>query len=350
MNILLVSNMYPSEKSPTFGSFIQKIEKNLSFHNDCNVEVVAISNEYSNKILLFYYYLKFIFKCFFLILKQRHDVVYVHFVSHSYIPFLFLPRFLIKKMVINFHGSDLNTESKLFQKINAIAIRKANLIIVPSKYFKKLLLKIHNTNEENIFISPSGGIPKYFYNKNKLHKRDYITCGYVGRVIDKKGWKTFVNAISDLDKKKYNVKGIIVGPGNLEIVNGYIMKLKTSNNINYLGAIPNEKLSVIFEEFDLFIFPTMFNESLGLAPLEAMAHSIPAICSNCDATSSYIMDGVNGFLFEKGNAKELSEKIIKFINLREDEKNNFRDEAYEKALEYRDIDVSEKLYNKLKKI
>ena len=128
------------------------------------------------------------------------------------------------------------------------------------------------------------------------------------------------------------------------------MKLKSTNNINYLGAIPNKKLSVIFEEFDLFIFPTMFNESLGLSPLEAMAHSIPAICSNCDATSSYIMDGVNGFLFEKGNSKELSEKIIKFINLREDEKNNFRDEAYKKALEYRDIDVSEKLYNKLKKM
>jgi glycosyltransferase involved in cell wall biosynthesis len=253
-------------------------------------------------------------------------------------------------MVINFHGSDLNTENKLFKKINAIAIRKANLIIVPSKNFKKLLLKTHNTKDENIFVSPSGGISKYFYKKNKLHKRDYITCGYVGRVIDKKGWKTFVNAINDLENKKYNVKGVIVGPGNPDIVNDYIMKLKTSNIINYLGAIPNKKLSAIYEELDLFIFPTMFNESLGLAPLEAMAHSIPAICSNCDATRSYIKDGVNGFLFEKDNSKELSEKIIKFINLRDDEKNNFRDAAFKKSLEYRDIDVSAKLYNELKKI
>lgn len=350
MNILLISNMYPSIKFPAFGSFIQRIENNLCEGDKCTINRIVIDQDNLKSIQRVFVYFKFVLKSIYAIFKQRHDIVYIHFVSHSYIPLLFLPKFLIRKLVINFHGTDLLTKNKLFKGINAIATKKANLVIVPSAYFKELVIERLNKEEKYIFVSPSGGVSKHFFNKSKLPLSEVITCGFVGRITDRKGWKIFVIAISELKQKNYKVRGVIVGPGNFTDVNEYVREMNVSNEVDYLGVMSNEDLPSIYEKLDLFIFPTLFDESLGLVPLEAMANSIPSICSNFNAVKSYIDDGCNGYLFEKGNTKELVEKIIGYVNLNQEEKEKLRQAAYEKALKFKDLNVGLNLYNEFIKL
>ena len=81
-----------------------------------------------------------------------------------------------------------------------------------------------------------------------------------------------------------------------------------------------------------------------------MANSIPSICSNFNAVKSYIDDGCNGYLFEKGNTKELVEKIIGYVNLNQEEKEKLRQAAYEKALKFKDLNVGLNLYNEFIKL
>jgi glycosyltransferase involved in cell wall biosynthesis len=342
--------MYPSKKNPTFGTFIRNIEEGLINNHDCIVDKVIINRNNLKPVRKLFVYIHFSLKCIYTILTQRHDIVYVHFVSHSYIPLLFLPKVLIRKLVINFHGTDFFSKKKILQKIIIRAIRKSDLVVVPSKYFKLLVSERFNKKEEDIFISPSGGVPEHFFKMHELSNKNEFTLGFVGRVIEEKGWKLFIKAIIELKHNNYNVQGIIVGPGDSIIINEYIKKMGISNQVKYLGPISHQKLPETYRKLDLFIFPTLFDESLGLVPIEAMANSVPSICSNFEAANSYIQDGNNGFLFEKGNTKELTNKVINYINLNQEEKNNLRNAAYKKALEFSTINISKSLYVKFKKI
>jgi glycosyltransferase involved in cell wall biosynthesis len=64
----------------------------------------------------------------------------------------------------------------------------------------------------------------------------------------------------------------------------------------------------------MLVMPNLWFETFGLVGAESMSHGIPVIGSNLGATACLIEDGVDGFLFEAGNAKDLAEKVIRLWN------------------------------------
>lgn len=57
------------------------------------------------------------------------------------------------------------------------------------------------------------------------------------------------------------------------------------------------------------VFPSTWHETLGLSVLMAKAMGIPAMVSSGCAATELVMDGVDGFIFKKGDANDLSKKI-----------------------------------------
>ena len=51
------------------------------------------------------------------------------------------------------------------------------------------------------------------------------------------------------------------------------------------------------------------NEAFGRVTVEGMLAGRPVVGARCAATAELIEDGVNGFLYAHGNAKDLAEKI-----------------------------------------
>ena len=60
------------------------------------------------------------------------------------------------------------------------------------------------------------------------------------------------------------------------------------------------------------IFPSVWYEGLPLTIIEALATGTPVLASATGAMAEMIIDGDNGLLFEAGNPKDISEKIIAF--------------------------------------
>ena len=110
MKVGLISNMYPSEKSPVFGVFVQNTEKLLS---ENGIKTISKSVIYGKKKgfskLLAYISLYFgILKIYF---NEKIDLVYVHFPLQTSPLLLILNKFSNKKLVLNIHGSELNESS-----------------------------------------------------------------------------------------------------------------------------------------------------------------------------------------------------------------------------------------------
>jgi len=355
MKILLISNMYPSDKSPFFGTFVKNFKTQLE-NEGYKFNIVAIKGRGNSKIEKLKKYLTFSIDTIKKIRQHDYDLIYVHYISHSLIPLIFVKSLIKKPLVINAHGSDVFVNNKLgflLQKLVIPVIKKSDMIVVPSIYFKKIIAQKFDLCEKKIFVSPSGGIDtSLFTPTNNSLNQSIVTLGYVSRIDKGKGWDILLDAISILKKKNFLFKVLVIGGGQEEpALKERIKQLNLENTIEYLGAKPHNELTNYFNKMDIFIFPSLRKaESLGLVGLEAMACGLPVIGSNIGGLPSYIFDEKNGKLFEPGNSKELAKKIEDFLIMDQNTFFQYKKEALNTSKKYDSKIVAQNLSNKLKEL
>jgi glycosyltransferase involved in cell wall biosynthesis len=94
---------------------------------------------------------------------------------------------------------------------------------------------------------------------------------------------------------------------------GDAAKAGLSDDVVFLGKIPNIELGDYYNACEVFVIPTVRVEGLPLIELESMACGRPVIASNIGGIPSVIRDGVNGMLVKPGDPEELAEKMIEVL-------------------------------------
>ena len=86
-------------------------------------------------------------------------------------------------------------------------------------------------------------------------------------------------------------------------------------HVNYLGKKYDEEKEEVWNNADVFIFPTFYpNECFPLVLLEAMQHGLPCVSTDEGAISSIIDDGITGFIVEKKNPQQLADRIQQLLS------------------------------------
>lgn len=182
-------------------------------------------------------------------------------------------------------------EQSINKEMQEFAI--ANCITSPSPKVKESLLAIGVDEKKIVETSfgweDSGNIQNTTYLSKFPHPRFL----FVGSLNVRKG----VHLLLDYWKKA-QVGGSLIFLGQiqsemLDIINNY----KELSNIHFLGHI--EKAFGIFEECDVFCFPTL-EEGGPLVTYEALSKGIPAIVSPMGA-GAILRDGVEGIMVDPHN-------------------------------------------------
>ena len=335
--MLLISNMYPSDSNPTYGTFIKNFEQQMTKEGFA-IDKCVIRGRGKNIFEKIKKYFTFFKQTIHSIHHGDYDLIYVHYMNHSILPLLLIKNTILKPLILNAHGSDVLPQSitgKYVQRSIIPIIKKADLIVVPSKYFKSIVKNKFSLDEKKIFVSPSGGIDTKLFSKKDYIPNKKLTIGYVSRIDKRKGWNTFLTAVKLIkEKTDYDFTVIIIGDGpDMGQLKHRIESYELSQEVSVLGAIDHRKLPTYYHNMDLFIFPTLA-ESLGLVGLEAMSCGIPIIGSNISALREYIYPKSNGDLFEVNDPMDLFRKINNFISLPIDKKKSLSDSARNTALTY----------------
>jgi glycosyltransferase involved in cell wall biosynthesis len=351
--MLLISNMYPSDSNPTYGTFIKNFEEQMQ-NEGFTIRRCVISGRGKGILEKLKKYITFFKQTVNAVRQEDYDLIYVHYINHSLLPLLFIKNSISKPLILNAHGSDVlpyTNTGKFVQRLITPIIKSADLIVVPTNYFKSIVKNTFSFDGEKIFVSPSGGVDtKLFTKKPYIYDRK-LTIGYVSRIDKSKGWDIFLNALKLIkEKTDHDFNVIIIGDGpDIKELKKCIKTYGLAQDVLLLGAIEHSKLPQYYQKMDLFIFPTL-GESLGLVGLEAMACSVPVLGSNIPALQEYIFPNKNGNLFNKGDAMDLFTKINHFIYLDPEKKKTLSSIARKNAEKYDSIKTSYELNKRLTQV
>lgn len=333
--------MYPTKESPGYGSFVKNVCEGLSKHGLSVSRMSVIRGRNRGKINKLIKYIRFYISILLNFFKN-YDFIYIHFPNQA-IPLLkILYKFKKPRIIVNYHGEDLVYSDKGFgHKLGLMTedfCRKyATAIVVPSEYFKNIVVSRDILPDEKIIVSPSGGIdPENFFPDSKAISNEKMCIGYVGRLENGKGIIEFIETCNLLKSAGKDFKAFVIGYGTLhDYVVTCIKENGLSSHIKLIDGMPQKELGSYYKRFNLLIFSSSrTGESLGLTGIEAMACGTPVIGSDVGGISSYLIDGFNGFMVPQKDVPAIVDAIERFEKMSPGEISNMKSNCVQTGSKY----------------
>lgn len=209
-------------------------------------------------------------------------------------------------------------------------------------------------NKKNQDLIPLGVNTEYYnpnHNSKLILAENCFNIITVANLVPIKGIEVLIKSISSLNDS--NLRLTIIGD-NKNVYGEYLTslcnELRIENQVIFLGK--QSDVRQFIWNSDLYVIPTINKgEGMPMALVEAMCMAIPVLGSDISGINFVLKDFEN-LLFETGNVKELSKKILEMkllsasereklgIELREYVIDNFNYETF--------IHEHELLYKKLK--
>jgi starch synthase len=182
----------------------------------------------------------------------------------------------------------------------------ARLIVVPSRFAADTLIA-SGVSSDKICINPFGtDLQKFYSIRKRAADARRVIFLFVGALQARKGVPLLLKAWQTA--KPCSAELWIAGPGEVpeEARKGL------PDSVKWLGPISREKLPVLFQQADVFVFPSFF-EGLAQVQVEAAACGLPIIGTTNSGATEIVEDGATGFIVSAGDLDQLVERIEAFI-------------------------------------
>jgi len=222
------------------------------------------------------------------------------------------PVFLTIRRVV--HGSTL------MKRINKYIIEHVDYVFFNSSYTERKVLEFAKPRNHAI-LHPTINVDKFRPGlKTGLKKELGIKSSNgiifsLGLLVEKKGFKYLIKAMSILDKKLRGQTILIIGgQGSEETkLKRLVNDLGLQHNVKFAGEISSKKTPYYYNIADLFVLPSIIDsagetETFGVVLLEALACGCPVIASNVGGIPDIVEPQV-GFLVEQKNERQIANKM-----------------------------------------
>ena len=129
--------------------------------------------------------------------------------------------------------------------------------------------------------------------------------------MKEKGIEQYLEAAQEIKKRHDNVEFHICGFCEDEY-DGRLQEMSEAGIVIYHGMI--REVSEFMGEMHCIIHPTYYPEGISNVLLEACATGRPIITTNRAGCREVVDDGVNGYVVEEKNSKDLIRKIEIFLD------------------------------------
>ena len=194
---------------------------------------------------------------------------------------------------------------------------KKNLVVVNSK---DLYEKYKNTCEKISFLNTTTLSDSDFYFRENTCLSNKINILFTGRISFNKELLELINAFSKITEKVSNIHLNLVGweenikkPVERELIS-LAKKLNVYEKLTFHGFknIGNE-LNQMYRMADIYILPS-YSEGFPRTIWEAMANSVPVICTCVGSIPSELKNGHDALIINPKSEIEIQHAILKLID------------------------------------
>jgi glycosyltransferase involved in cell wall biosynthesis len=136
---------------------------------------------------------------------------------------------------------------------------------------------------------------------------------YVLTICRLMGWKRVDGIIEAIRELAPDVHLLVAGDGDMEAEwKALAERLGLSSRVHFLGNVPHKLIPLYIRASDVFVLNSEY-EGLSHTLLEVLALGTPIIASRVCGNPEVVEDGVNGFLVDPRNPRELSAALAKLL-------------------------------------
>jgi len=207
--------------------------------------------------------------------------------------------------------------------------------IIPSK--KEVL--VNGEGIDTDYFSPE------FCKEYSKKRKDHLVFLLIARLLWDKGIGEFVESARKVKERYPEVEFWLLGP--LDKANPTAVPSKTIKSweekgiIKYLGVV--DDVRPLIHQSDVVILPS-YREGIPRSLLEAISMGKPIITTDAPGCREVVEDGKNGFLVPVKDVEALTNAMIKFIELTEEERQEMGHYSREKAIREFDEKIIVKKY------
>ncbi len=263
---------------------------------------------------------------FFRLFKQNKEVDIVH--SNDVMFTLPAALALRKPLVQTFHGfpwrAKENSSSGYYRVFcdlwnigNKLAIKNINNIrfVCVSRHVFREMKTYYNIPEERMTVIDNP-ISDEFFQVNKQEDEGLIF--YPARLTPGKNHLVLIRALAILKKMGcFNFRLVLAGDSGdseyFKTMKTLIEKNGLKNNVTFVGKVQGVDLLHLYAKASLVVVPSL-NETFSLPVAEAMATGTAVVASPVGIVLDTIKDGVNGFVIDPSNPKDIAKKIYLLLN------------------------------------
>lgn len=203
--------------------------------------------------------------------------------------------------------------SKICEILYKFSVKNCYKVFFQNSGDRDYFLNHNIITHQNYAMLPGSGCNIKDHPFHTLPEGDQLNFIYIGRVMKLKGIDEYLTSAEAIRKKYPHTKFYIAGWNEEPEYMKKVEEAEKAGWIEYIGF--RKDIDKWIEKCHCTVLASHGGEGIPNVLLESAAMGRVCIASGINGNTDVVEDGVNGFIFEKGNAIDLINKIEKFILL-----------------------------------
>jgi glycosyltransferase involved in cell wall biosynthesis len=139
------------------------------------------------------------------------------------------------------------------------------------------------------------------------------TILFIGRIRPLKGWRFFIDALSQLPQ---DVRGLMIGdftPSSSSAVLRSANRLGCADRLELRPWVSRGDVANVYREATVLVVPSIWPETLGIVGLEALACGVPVVGCDVGGMGEWLIDGRTGRLVPPKDAAAIAATVAEIL-------------------------------------
>ncbi|MFW6116707.1 MAG: glycosyltransferase [bacterium] len=228
-----------------------------------------------------------------------------------------------KPTILSLWGADINlARGRVLSWVNRCVFQNVDRITVVSTDLRERVLAL-GLPDKKIVLLPNSVDETRFRPVDRAAARqrlglphDFPLILYVGSLIERKGVRDLVQAMSEIDSEMPKAQLFLVGEGHLrKDLETQVQTLELGSNVSFAGARPSHEVPYWMNAADVLVLPS-YSEGRPTVVLEAMACRTAVVASDIGGNRELVVPQETGLLARAGDPGDIADKLV--MALRDD--------------------------------